>query len=438
LSDDATELAFSVLPPLPQTASLKRVSAVLWADEDVIALWLGGSFARGEADEYSDIDLRVAVRPEAEERWRRPDMELLFGGELSGYTPFPLGGGQLHHLALTSGDIYDLWVQTTEEAPFEDAALVLGCRDEAFGQRLSATEPAPTTEPVPADPAAVRQLVSSFWINSLKHRKVLNRGLDLVAQTGIGMERALLQRLWFIAATGRDGASSRPTIHTLTELDRVVMGAQGTHGLSLTGGPLTSRREIMQAIEANRDEVAALGRRLAVDLGFDYPEALERTVRETWRQYLDRAPKGYEWATKRLGAAAIITDGRGYVLMVKHSYGLLNWEIPGGAADADESVADTAVREVREETSLDVTAERLTGMYYWAENDSHHFVFRCSVAHEGQEPLSISDETTDCGFFAPDALPRPISDFTVRRIQDALAGETPSLPIHIGPRQWLE
>ena len=194
----------------------------------------------------------------------------------------------------------------------------------------------------------------------------------------------------------------------------------------------------MRAIEANRDEVAALGRRLAAALGFDYPEALEQTVRETWRQYLDGAPKEYEWVTKRLGAAAIITDERGHVLMVKHSYGPLNWEIPGGAADGDETVADTAVREVREETGLEVTAERLTGMYYWAENDSHHFVFRCSMAHEGQEPLSISDETTDCGYFPPEALPRPISDFTVRRIQDALTGASSLLPISVGPRQWLE
>ena len=144
------------------------------------------------------------------------------------------------------------------------------------------------------------------------------------------------------------------------------------------------------------------------------------------------------WTGKKLGAAAVITDERGYVLLVKHSYGKLNWEIPGGAAEANETVADTAVREVREETGLVVIAERLTGMYYWAENDSHHFVFQCAMAHDGQEPLSISSETTDCGYFAPDALPRPISDFTVRRIQDALAGIPMLLPTNTGPRQWLE
>ncbi len=284
-------LAFEKLPDLPQVVTLKRLAACLWAEHDIIALWLGGSFARGEADEYSDIDLRVAVQPEAEERWRQPDLQMLFGGKVAGCTPFPLGGGLLHHLALTNGDIYDLWIQTTEEAPSQEAAFVLGCRDKAFEQKLREIEPSPTPKLVPANPAAVRQLVASFWINSLKHRKVLHRGLDLVAQTGVGMERVLLQRLWFIAATGRDGASPRPTIHTLTELDHVVMGAQGMHGLLVTGAPLTNRFEIIRAIEANRDEVTAVGRRLAANLGFEYPEALERTVREMWQQYLDGAPR---------------------------------------------------------------------------------------------------------------------------------------------------
>ena len=431
-------LNFGGLPDLPQAASLRRVAAALWAEADVSALWLGGSFARGEADEYSDIDLRVAVRPEAAERWRQPDLGRVFGGAVAGCTPFPVGTGLLHHLALTSGDIYDLWIQTTEEAPSQEAALVLGCRDEAFARRLSATKPEPAPDPVPADPAAVGQLVASFWINSLKHRKVLHRNLDLVAQTGVGMERALLQRLWFIAATGRDGVSPRPTIHTLTELDRVVMRAQGAHCLSLTGSPLTSRREIIQAIEANHDEVAALGRRLSADLGFEYPEALERTVRETWRQFLAGMTLEQDWAKKKMGAAAVILDPKGQVLLVKHSYGRLNWELPGGAVEAGESVADAAVREVREETGLHVTAERLTGIYYAADSDSHHAVFLCSPTSEGQEPISASEETTACGCFLPDALPRPISDFTVRRIRDAAGRQALPLPIHIGPRQWLE
>lgn len=144
------------------------------------------------------------------------------------------------------------------------------------------------------------------------------------------------------------------------------------------------------------------------------------------------------WQTKKLGAAAVILDARGRVLLVKHSYGMQNWELPGGAAESEESVADTAVREVREETGLRVTAQRLTGLYYMPENDSHHFVFLCGTEEASQVARSVSSETTECGYFDPHALPRPISDFTARRIQDALSGEVMRLPVSIGPREWLE
>lgn len=40
---------------------LDRVTRVLEADAQVKAVWLSGSFGRGEADEWSDLDLHVAV-----------------------------------------------------------------------------------------------------------------------------------------------------------------------------------------------------------------------------------------------------------------------------------------------------------------------------------------------------------------------------------------
>jgi 8-oxo-dGTP pyrophosphatase MutT (NUDIX family) len=39
------------------------------------------------------------------------------------------------------------------------------------------------------------------------------------------------------------------------------------------------------------------------------------------------------------------------------------WALPGGGHDVGESITDTAVREVREETGLDVEIMRLTGTY---------------------------------------------------------------------------
>lgn len=142
-------------------------------------------------------------------------------------------------------------------------------------------------------------------------------------------------------------------------------------------------------------------------------------------------------ALKKLGAAAVISDREGRVLLVRHAYGRLNWELPGGHAEAAESAVETALREVREETGLVVIAERLSGVYYERDADFHHFVFVCRQVGD-LAPRIDGDEITARAYYAPDALPRPISDFTVRRIQDALSGVTHHLPVDVPPRRWLE
>ena len=140
---------------------------------------------------------------------------------------------------------------------------------------------------------------------------------------------------------------------------------------------------------------------------------------------------------KKLGAAAIIFNDEGHVLLVKQSYGALNWELPGGGAERGESVVETALREVREETGLRVAAERTTGVYYEPATDFLHFVFLCHRVGP-ETKFRFDAEVTDCGYWSPQALPRPISDFTVRRIEDALAETRQLLPTTIGPRQWLK
>lgn len=139
-----------------------------------------------------------------------------------------------------------------------------------------------------------------------------------------------------------------------------------------------------------------------------------------------------------MGAAAIIVNEEGAVLLVKHTYGKCNWEIPGGRAEESESPVDTAIREVREETGLAVVAQHMTGYYYDREASGLHFVFRCEVEKVGTQATPDGAEVSECRYWRPEALPRPLSDFTLLRIQDALRGAAYPLPTAIGPRQWLE
>jgi 8-oxo-dGTP pyrophosphatase MutT (NUDIX family) len=141
---------------------------------------------------------------------------------------------------------------------------------------------------------------------------------------------------------------------------------------------------------------------------------------------------------RRIGAAAVIVNDEGGVPLVKQTYGRLNWELPGGAGEAGESPDETVMREVREEAGLDVAVLHLTGYYHDAEADFLHFVFLCEMRVGDTAPRPDLIEVSECRYWPPGALPRPISDFTIRRIQDAVAGVKFRLPTRVGPRVWLD
>ena len=59
---------------------------------------------------------------------------------------------------------------------------------------------------------------------------------------------------------------------------------------------------------------------------------------------------------------AIVCDDEGRVLMI-HKTDNDRWALPGGGHEPGESIADTVVREVKEETGYDVEVETITGTY---------------------------------------------------------------------------
>jgi 8-oxo-dGTP diphosphatase len=140
---------------------------------------------------------------------------------------------------------------------------------------------------------------------------------------------------------------------------------------------------------------------------------------------------------QRIGGAALITDPHGGILLVRHTYGRRNWDLPGGGIEHGESPVDGTVREVREETGLSVTATELTGIYYDKDADWLHFVFRNVITGSDAAPRPDGVEIDACGFWHPNSLPRPISDFTVLRIRDGARASGYPLPTLVGPRQWL-
>ena len=100
-------------------------------------------------------------------------------------------------------------------------------------------------------------------------------------------------------------------------------------------------------------------------------------------------------------------EGRGIVLIDRRNppYG---WAIPGGYLDYGESLEEAAVREAREETTLEVELQEQFYTYSQPDRDPrHHTVTTVYLARAEGEPVA-ADDAKGIGVFTEDTLPTPL------------------------------
>lgn len=124
--------------------------------------------------------------------------------------------------------------------------------------------------------------------------------------------------------------------------------------------------------------------------------------------------------THRVGTFAIIRDGNGRVLISRRvDSGWFN--LPGGGVEPHESATEGLVREVREETSLEVEVGRLVGIYSKPQKHEIVLTFEARVTGGSLQP---SDEADYHEWVAPEELEqKQILPKHLERIQDALRDE---------------
>ena len=117
-----------------------------------------------------------------------------------------------------------------------------------------------------------------------------------------------------------------------------------------------------------------------------------------------------------IGAFAVILDQQRRVLLC-HRRDLDIWNLPGGGVASGELPTEAAVREVKEETGLDVAIDRLVGVYGKTDKDELVFAFACRIV--GGE-IAATAEADKCEYFEMERIPSNTAPKHVGRIRDAL------------------
>jgi len=112
----------------------------------------------------------------------------------------------------------------------------------------------------------------------------------------------------------------------------------------------------------------------------------------------------------------IIIEMEGGIILIKRKYPPYGWAIPGGFVDYGETLETAAIREAKEETSLDVTLIRQFHTYSEPNRDPRHHTISTVFIAEGEGIPMAADDAAQIGVFkTKDSLPEDIA-FDHRRI----------------------
>jgi 8-oxo-dGTP diphosphatase len=101
-------------------------------------------------------------------------------------------------------------------------------------------------------------------------------------------------------------------------------------------------------------------------------------------------------------AAAVIFNEEHKILLVKLTYQQFHpWGLPGGSLNYRETPEDAVIREVHEETGLEIEIEKMLLVKTWSP-DKVGLYYVCTIKAGGFQP---SDEVSMYGYFSMADLP---------------------------------
>jgi 8-oxo-dGTP diphosphatase len=108
-------------------------------------------------------------------------------------------------------------------------------------------------------------------------------------------------------------------------------------------------------------------------------------------------------------AADVIAEIDDRIVLIERKNFPRGWAIPGGFVEFGETVEQAAVRETREETSLEVELRALLGVYSRPDRDPRGQTVTVVYVASGRGTPVARDDAEGIGLFVPDRPPSPLA-----------------------------
>jgi 8-oxo-dGTP pyrophosphatase MutT (NUDIX family) len=132
---------------------------------------------------------------------------------------------------------------------------------------------------------------------------------------------------------------------------------------------------------------------------------------EAWLALVGEGIAGY--VTPKIAVGAVVGNDDGQILLIQRADSGI-WLYPTGWADVGYSPAEVAIKEVKEETGIDVDVKQLIGVFDgmrlgFGAVPMYSLVFHCHATGGSLDPHPL--EVLDAAWFDQVALPEPVSRF---------------------------
>lgn len=332
---------------------LGRIIEALDHNSSVHAAWLAGSRGRGTNDEFSDIDIWVAIDDTA----------------IEGVVAEPLAF--VHEFVPTV-----LHVVAPQNGPPDGSFILTWVKvGDTFQQvdwylaPTSTVTRAADTQMIIGDVSIRPATTSNHMTSEESIEKVKDNLLVSMQEINNLVKHAKRGRTWQCVSSARNADNYLVNANWILTHSMFPRFEDRAHSFLIEPVP-GDVGGVQRLARVLLDTVSDVSARAELDDVFAGPIAAMRSVVQHWQGSGWIPPNEYyrTLPRRRLGAGVLITDPDERVLLLETTY-KKDWEIPGGVCESGESPRATAEREVAEEIGYTPNIGRLLVFDHRSEPD---------------------------------------------------------------------